>query len=134
MANTVYLEIVTPAALIFSGEVSQVDIPGEMGYFGVLPNHAPLIASLAPGVVSLYEGQGISQRFYIGGGVAEVTPERCTILATSVLDMATASRTEIEKELNEVKHNLNIVIDENKKHKLSLRAEALADMLKVITF
>lgn len=131
MTSTIYLEIVTPAGLVFSGQVTQVDIPGEAGYFGVLPKHAPLIASLDPGILTIYADQ--PKRFYIGGGVSEVTFERCTILATSVVDMETASRAEIELELTEVNSALAIVIDEGKKNKLNLRAAALNDMLKVIT-
>lgn len=82
--QTFHLEIVTPEAFIFSGEVSQADIPGSEGYFGVLPNHAPLIAKLASGVVTVYRPNMPVESFTIGGGVAEVTGSRCTVLATAV--------------------------------------------------
>ena len=88
--QTLYLEIVTPEALVFTGAVSQVDLPGSEGYFGVLPNHAPLIANLASGTVTIYKASVPAERFSITGGVAEVTGDRCTVLATSVTDLPSA--------------------------------------------
>ena len=73
-------EIVSPEKLVFSGEVDQVDVPGTEGDFGVLPDHAPVIAMLRPGIVTVHNG-GAKQSLVVFGGFAEVSPKGLTILA-----------------------------------------------------
>ena len=74
------LQIVTPERLLVHERVEEVEIPGAEGYFGVLPGHTPLLASLAVGELWYRKGQ---ERFYlsIAFGFAEVLPDRVTILA-----------------------------------------------------
>lgn len=74
------LQIVTPERRIVQDQVDEVEIPGSEGYFGVLPGHTPLLASLAVGELWYRKGQ---EKFYlsIAGGFAEVLPDRVTILA-----------------------------------------------------
>jgi F-type H+-transporting ATPase subunit epsilon len=75
------LQIVTPERLVVHEQVDEVQIPGTEGYFGVLPGHTPLLASLAVGELWYRKGQ---DRTYlsIAGGFAEVLPDRVTLLAT----------------------------------------------------
>jgi F-type H+-transporting ATPase subunit epsilon len=77
------LSIVTPSRAVVETEVDSVVAPGSEGEFGVLPGHAPLLAALKPGVVSYTEAGGRTSRVAIGGGFAEVTQERVTVLAPS---------------------------------------------------
>ena len=56
-------------------------VPGSEGDFGVLHGHAPLISTVRPGVLEVFQGSKADQRFLVAGGIAEVTPERCTVLA-----------------------------------------------------
>ena len=74
------LQIVTPDRLIVQEPVDEVEIPGSEGYFGVLPGHTPLLASLAVGELWYRKGQ---EKFYLSlaFGFAEVLPDRVTILA-----------------------------------------------------
>jgi F-type H+-transporting ATPase subunit epsilon len=75
------LQIVTPDRLIVREQVDEVQIPGSEGYFGVLPGHTPLLASLAVG--EMWYRQGQEKTFLaIAGGFAEVLPDRVTVLAT----------------------------------------------------
>jgi F-type H+-transporting ATPase subunit epsilon len=76
----IHLEIVTPDKLLVREEVDEVEIPGSEGYFGVLPGHTPMLASLTVGEMWYRKGQ---ERFYLGVafGFAEVLPDRVTILA-----------------------------------------------------
>jgi F-type H+-transporting ATPase subunit epsilon len=78
---TFHFELVSPDRLVFSGEVDQVDVPGEEGEFGVLAGHAPYIATLKPGMLKIYSGSGVSQRIVVQGGFAEVGPGGLTVLA-----------------------------------------------------
>jgi len=74
------LEFVTPERAIVHEEVDEVEIPGEEGYFGVLPGHAPLLAALRTGVLWYRKGADKTYAF-VDGGFAEVLPDRVSILA-----------------------------------------------------
>jgi F-type H+-transporting ATPase subunit epsilon len=82
---TFHFELVSPDKISFSGEVDQVDVPGSEGDFGVLAGHAPLIALLRPGLMTVYAG-GEQTKLVVLGGFAEVGPDGLTVLA----DVATA--------------------------------------------
>jgi F-type H+-transporting ATPase subunit epsilon len=86
---TFHFNLVAPDKLLFSGEVDQVDVPGMDGDFGVLADHAPLVALLRPGVLTVRVGSD-AQRLVIFGGFAEVSPQGLTVLAdyaTSLEDL-----------------------------------------------
>lgn len=76
-----YLEIITPDKKLFSGDVKAVKLPGADGSFGVLNNHAPVIASLKKGTVKVTEQNSSVQNFEINGGVVEVLKNKMVILA-----------------------------------------------------
>jgi F-type H+-transporting ATPase subunit epsilon len=97
----VALEIVSPEKLLLSRPVDMVVIPASEGDMGVLPGHAPMIVMLRGGTVSLYDGNNVTDRLYVAGGFAEVTPERCTILATEVVPVAEVSRATAEKRVTD---------------------------------
>src|ERR1041385_8760581 len=80
LPTSLELQIVTPERLLLKEQVGEVEIPGSEGYFGVLPGHTPLLASLAVGEMWYRKGQ---EKTYlsIAYGFAEVLPERVTILA-----------------------------------------------------
>ena len=97
----VNLEIVTPEKLLLSRPVDMVVIPASEGDMGVLEGHAPAIVMLRGGVIALYDGEQITDQMYVAGGFAEVTPERCTVLANEVLAPADLSREVGERRLAE---------------------------------
>ena len=77
----VSFRLVMPEREVLATEADMVVIPGSEGDFGVLPGHAPLISTVRPGVIEVYQGRTVQKRFMVVGGFAEVTPERCTVLA-----------------------------------------------------
>jgi F-type H+-transporting ATPase subunit epsilon len=79
--SKVAFELVAPERLLASIDCDMVVIPGEEGDFGVLPNHAPLMSLLRPGVISVYQGDRVDERLFVGGGFAEVNEKGCTVLA-----------------------------------------------------
>jgi F-type H+-transporting ATPase subunit epsilon len=100
MADTLLFELVSPERLLLSAQVGLVVVPGTEGNFGVLPGHALFISGVRPGVIDVY-AQGlpeITERIFIAGGFAEVTPERCTVLADEAAPLATLERGAIEAE------------------------------------
>src|SRR6266571_8403642 len=106
MADQVQFELVTPERLVVSTEVDMVVVPGSEGNFGVLPGHSPLISTIRPGTVDLYEGRTITERIFVVGGIAEVTPERCTVLADEAMAPDSLDRAELDAELTEIDGNL----------------------------
>lgn len=95
----VALEIVSPDKLLLSQPVDMVVIPAWEGDMGVLPGHAPAIVMLRGGVINLYQGDQITDRLYVSGGFAEVTPERCTVLANEARPVAELTRAEAEQRM-----------------------------------
>lgn len=95
------LEIVSPERLLLSRPVDMVVIPASEGDMGVLEGHTPMIVMLRGGTIDLYEGDKITERLFVDGGFAEVTPERCTVLANHAVPLAELNKTEAEKQLIE---------------------------------
>ncbi len=89
MADTLQIDLVSPAKLLLSEATGMVVVPGVEGYFGVLPNHMPLVSSLRPGVVSVHEDVNApaAKKFFVDGGFAEVNPESCTLLVENALPL-----------------------------------------------
>jgi F-type H+-transporting ATPase subunit epsilon len=106
MADRVQFELVTPERLLLSEMVEMVVVPGTEGNFGVLPGHAPLISSIRPGTIDIYEGQSVTRRIFVVSGIAEVTPELCTVLADEAMAPDEVDRSAIEAELQTVQGNL----------------------------
>ena len=82
---TFHFDLVSPEKLAFSGDVDQVDIPGIEGDFGVLAGHAPVVAAIRPGILTVTAG-GTHQKMIVLGGLAEVSDKGLTVLA----DVATS--------------------------------------------
>jgi F-type H+-transporting ATPase subunit epsilon len=106
MAGRVQFELVTPERLLLSETVEMVVVPGTEGNFGVLPGHAPLISTIRPGMIEIYEGQAVTRQIFVVGGIAEVTPERCTVLADEAVSPDTLDRGAIEADLRIAEGNL----------------------------
>jgi len=85
--TTFHFELVSPEKLIFTGDVDQVDVPGEEGEFGVFAGHAPYVATLKPGVLTIY-GEGEPKRIVVYGGMAEMGSAGLTVLAEQAVSVA----------------------------------------------
>lgn len=75
------VEILTPEKSIFDGEARLVSLPGSDGSLGILNNHAPLITTLAEGIVKIEDTDGKVQEFGVKGGTVEVLNNRVIVLA-----------------------------------------------------
>src|SRR3981189_18632 len=95
----VQFELVSPERLILSTEVEMVVVPGTEGNFGVLPGHAPLISTIRPGTIDIYQGGAVTERIFVVSGIAEVTPQRCTVLADEAMAPDSLDRAPIEAEM-----------------------------------
>ena len=99
MAGRIGFELVSPEKLLLSEDVEMVVVPGGEGNFGVLPGHALFISTVRPGVIDVYEGNRVSERIFVSGGFAEVTAERCTVLADEAMPLSSLDPAEIQERL-----------------------------------
>jgi F-type H+-transporting ATPase subunit epsilon len=105
----VNLEIVSPEKLLLSRDVDMVVIPAMEGDMGVLEGHAPMMVMLRGGIVSLYTGDQVTDSLFVAGGFAEVTPERCTVLAGEAMPVNEIERSEAEKRLRDAEEAMDQV-------------------------
>ena len=103
MAETTLFELVSPERLIMSKDVTMVVVPGSEGLFGVLPRHTSMLSALAPGVVDIYEEEVITERLFVVNGFAEVTADRCTVLAEDVIPIENLNPDELEEKIEEMR-------------------------------
>lgn len=106
LPTAIQLEIVTPERLLLREQVDEVQIPGADGYFGVLPGHTPLLATLQIGVLWYRKGQEKSY-FAVAFGFAEVLPDRVTILAQDADLPEEIDVTRVQSEQAEAQHQLS---------------------------
>jgi F-type H+-transporting ATPase subunit epsilon len=102
MADKIRLRVVTPTSLVIDEEVDEVTAPGELGEFGVLPNHIAFLSTLVPGVLTYKQGSK-NQILAISGGYAEVLDNVMTVLASAAefpaeIDIARAQRAKEQAE------------------------------------
>ena len=107
MADTFQFELVAPEKLIYSDDIEFVVVPGAEGDFGVLPGHALLLSTVRPGIIEIFENDKPKERFFVGGGFAEVTPERCTILSTESVNLDDIDESTARQRLDTAEHDLN---------------------------
>ena len=119
-------DLVSPENLIFNDEVGTIIVPGKDGDLGLLPGHSKVMSSLRPGRVMVYsENKNLIKSFFVSGGFVEINPEKCIVLAESVVEVNSLEKTSIEKEIQD----LEGVEDDSKKEQLNI-AKAKIDAIK----
>ena len=112
MAETIEFELVSPERLLISEAVEMVVVPGTEGDFGVLTGHAAMVSAIRPGVIAVFENGAVSERIFVSGGFAEVTPERCTVLADDAEAVDELDRESLEKSLTGLRDDIGSAGDE----------------------
>ena len=102
---TFHFDLVSPEKIAFSGEVDQVDIPGTEGDFGVLAGHAPVIAGVRPGIITVTAG-GQREKIIVLGGIAEVSETGLTVLTLVATSLAELDRRQFADEVSEMEQKL----------------------------
>jgi F-type H+-transporting ATPase subunit epsilon len=103
---TFHFDLVSPEKLAFSGEVDQVDVPGWEGDFGVLAGHAPVVAAVRPGILTIISG-GTRTKVIVLGGLAEVSDDRLTVLADVATSIDEVDRAEFADKIAEMQEKLS---------------------------
>jgi F-type H+-transporting ATPase subunit epsilon len=102
---TFHFDLVSPEKLAFSGEVDQVDVPGVEGDFGVLAGHAPVVAAIRPGILTITTG-GKHEKIIVLGGLAEVSEKGLTVLADVATSLDELDRARFAETIAEMEEGL----------------------------
>ncbi|QQO15083.1 F0F1 ATP synthase subunit epsilon [Bradyrhizobium diazoefficiens] len=102
---TFHFDLVSPEKLAFSGEVDQVDVPGVEGDFGVLAGHAPVVAAIRPGILTITTA-GRHEKVIVLGGLAEVSESGLTVLADVATSLAELDRAQFAETISEMEEGL----------------------------
>jgi len=116
-------ELVSPERLLASKAVDMVVVPGGDGDFGVLPGHAPLLSTVRAGVILVYDGREVSDRIFVAGGFAEVTQERCTVLAELAMPVSEIDSGATEQELRDAREDVAAAKTDHERSTASRRAD-----------
>jgi F-type H+-transporting ATPase subunit epsilon len=133
MADTFKFELVSPERLLISANVSEVQVPGSEGDFTVLPNHAPVIAMLRPGILRVPGHDGPNGAIYVRGGLADVGPERLIILAEQAVPLGQVDAAFLEREIAAAESDVAASKDEDTRYQAEdvlERLRSLRDVLK----
>lgn len=103
--TTFHFDLVSPEKLAYSGEVDQVDIPGVEGDFGVLAGHAPVVAAIRPGILTI-TANGKHERIIVLGGIAEVSEKGLTVLADTATSTAELDKAAFADKIADMEENL----------------------------
>ena len=128
---TFHFALVSPEQVLFSDEVEQVDLPGSEGEFGVLAGHAPLVASLRPGVLKIL-GPGEPQRIMVLGGFAEVGPDGLTVLADTAVPVEEVDPSVIAGEIKNTEEDIADAKSDRERDKLRQKVEQLRAVQAVL--
>lgn len=132
MADTVTFELVSPEKLIFSEPVDMVVVPGTEGLFGVLPGHALMVSGVEPGVVDVYRGGKIVRRIFVAGGFAEVTPDRCTVLADTALPLEDLDREAVAARIRGLREDLADAVNDGERAAAAAHLRTAEAMLAAV--
>ncbi|MGD7069329.1 ATP synthase F1 subunit epsilon [Acetobacter sp. AAB5] len=87
----IQIEIISPEKVLVSREVDMAVLPGMEGDIAAMPERAPMMLLLRGGIVALYDGDTVKDRYFVGGGFADITPTRCTVLADKAVPVSEIS-------------------------------------------
>ncbi|MEP2942332.1 MAG: F0F1 ATP synthase subunit epsilon [Hyphomicrobiales bacterium] len=127
MANAFTFELVSPEKLVFSGNATEVMVPGTEGYFTVMKDHAPFISTVKPGVVEAKLESGEDMKVFVPGGLADVSPSGFTLLAELATPVADIDADFITGQIDAAEEILASASDEKKQS-----AQEKVDQLKEV--
>ena len=129
MTNKFDLSIISAESKVFEGKVENILVPGMVGDFLVLSNHAPCISSIRPGFLEFSEGTSDKQRYFVSGGIIEVINNSVSVLVDSAVASDKIAKEDITNLISEVNDRLSTT-DTINKDDLGLRKNDLEEALK----
>ena len=128
MAEAFKFELVSPERLLVSEQVESVVIPGAEGEMTVMANHAPVMTTIKPGVVTVKAVGGKEERYVVFGGFADIIPAGCTLLAESATPVKDIDRAELLRRIQEARED----VSDAKEDQARTKAEAYLNHLSTL--
>ena len=125
-------ELVSPERLVISAEVQQVTVPGTEGLFTVMPNHAPVLSTLRPGVVEVVTVEGSSERIFVRGGFAEVNNAGLTVLAEVAIPLDELDSTALDEQLRNAEEDVADAQDDEKRRRAQESLDHLRELRQAL--
>jgi F-type H+-transporting ATPase subunit epsilon len=125
MADSFNFELVSPERLLLSAAVAEVVLPGSEGEMTVMANHAPTMTTIRPGVLTVKEASGQTQKFVVFGGFADILPSGCTVLAESALAVSDFQKDMLAKRVSQAKADLEAASSDDAKTRI---AQLISDL------
>ncbi len=133
MADKLEFDLVSPEALLLSEEVDMVVLPGAEGDMGVLKGHSPVITTIRPGTICVFDGKNVSQRLFVAGGFAEVTPDRCTVLAEEAISVGDIETSVVEQQIKDLQDDLSLAGDDVAKRTIGQAIDVARAKLEAVS-
>ncbi len=116
MSETLHLEIVSPERLLKDAEVAAVVVPGADGDFTAMPQHAPMMSTIRPGVVEIQTSEDSeAERLFVKGGLAQISPSGLTILAEETLVLDDVDAAELSQKISDTREDIQDAKDDVEK-------------------
>ncbi len=125
-------ELVSPERLLISAEVRQVTVPGTEGLFTVMPNHAPVLSSLRPGVVEVVMADGAEDRIFVRGGFAEVNNTGLTVLAEVAIPLAQLDSAALDKQVRDAEEDVADAQDDETRRRAQESLDHLRELRQAL--
>jgi F-type H+-transporting ATPase subunit epsilon len=122
---TFHFNLVSPEKLLFSSEVTQVDLPGAEGDFGVLAGHAPVVTTLRPGILVIHGEAGEQRKIVVNGGFAEVGGAGLTVLAETATPLEDFDRAVLAEEIKDTEEDVADSKDDRQRDRLARKVAQL---------
>ena len=132
MAEMVEFELVSPEEVLVTQLVDMVVVPGGDGDYGVLGGHVPMITTVRPGAISVFEENHVIDRIFVTGGFAEVTGERITILVEKAVKVEKLDRAAVEHDIKNFAEDLEDAKTDEEKEAAALKLEIAKAQLQAI--
>lgn len=125
-------DLVSPERLLVSEDVESVVIPGTEGEMTVMANHAPVMTTIKPGVVTVKVAGGSTERYCVFGGFADILPSGCTLLAEEAVAVKDINRDDLAKRIQNAREDLTDAKDDAAKTKAQTYLDQLTTLESAI--
>lgn len=132
MAEAFKFELVSPERLLVSEQVESVVIPGAEGEMTVMANHAPVMTTIQPGVVTVKAIDGQEERYVVFGGFADILASGCTLLAESAVAVKDIDRADVARRIQEAREDAADAKDDAVRTKAELYLHQLTTLESAI--
>lgn len=123
-----HFDLVSPERLLISAEVDQVDVPGSEGDFGVMANHAPVMTTLRPGVLTIQSPGKAGEKYFVRGGFAEVTLGGLTILAEEAMPLAELDTAALDQRIKNAEEDVADAKDDATRERAKTQLDRLREL------